>query len=101
MNPAKKKLIVIASVAVLLVAAGMLVLSRVPATVSAPLFVLVVIREVIIAPLPGGPIGYMGAARFGFWGSWPLLYIGNIVGTTLAFMLARKFGAPLFEEHVP
>jgi uncharacterized membrane protein YdjX (TVP38/TMEM64 family) len=100
MAPGKKKLIIAAGVIVLLVVAGMLVLSQVPATVSAPLFVLVVVLEVIIAPLPGGPIGYLGAARFGFWASWPLLYIGNIIGTTIAFLLARRFGAPLFEEHV-
>ena len=96
----KKKLIVAAGVVLLLVVAGMLVMSRIPTTVSAPLFVLVVVLEVIIAPLPGGPIGYMGAARFGFWTSWPLLWIGNVVGTTIAFLLARRFGAPLFEEHV-
>ena len=100
MAPGKKRLLLVAGVIVLLVVAGMLVLSRVPATVSAPLFVLVVILEVIIAPLPGGPIGYLGAARFGFWNAWPLLYIGNVIGTTIAFALARRFGAPLFEEHV-
>jgi uncharacterized membrane protein YdjX (TVP38/TMEM64 family) len=99
-RPDKKRLIVAAGVVVLLVVAGLLVMSRIPATVSAPLFVLVVVIEVIIAPLPGGPIGYMGAARFGFWTSWPLLWIGNIIGTTIGFLLARRFGAPLFEEHV-
>jgi len=101
MTPAnKKKLMVVAGVFVLLAVAGMLVLQRVPETVSAPLFVLVVVLEVIIAPLPGGPIGYMGAARYGFWTSWPLLWIGNVIGTTIAFFLARRFGAPIFEESV-
>jgi uncharacterized membrane protein YdjX (TVP38/TMEM64 family) len=100
MAPIKKKLIVAASIVVLLVVAGMLLLQRIPETVSAPLFVLVVVLEVIIAPLPGGPIGFMGAARYGFWASWPLLWIGNVVGTTIAFFLARRFGAPLFEESV-
>ena len=95
-----RKLIVVVGMLVLLVVAGLLVLSRVPQAVSAPLFVLVVILEVIIAPLPGGPIGYLGAARFGFWTAWPLLWIGNVIGTTVAFLLARRFGAPLFEEHV-
>jgi uncharacterized membrane protein YdjX (TVP38/TMEM64 family) len=96
----RRKLIVVAGVIVLLVVAGLLVLSRVPPTVSAPVFVLVVVLEVIIAPLPGGPIGYLGAARFGFWTSWPLLWIGNVIGTTIAFALARRLGAPIFEEHV-
>ncbi len=100
MTPVKKKLAIAAGVIVLLVAAGMLVLQRIPETVSAPLFVLVVVLEVIIAPLPGGPIGYLGAARYGFWASWPLLWIGNVVGTTIAFFLARRFGAPIFEQSV-
>jgi len=100
MEPVKKKLILAAGVVVLLVVTGMLVLQNVPETVSAPLFVLVVVLEVIIAPLPGGPIGYMGAARYGFWTAWPLLWIGNVVGTTIAFFLARRFGAPIFEESV-
>jgi len=101
MAPIKKKLIVAAGVVALLVVAGMLLLQRIPETVSAPLFVLVVVLEVIVAPLPGGPIGFMGAARYGFWTSWPLLWIGNVIGTTIAFLLARRFGAPLFEESVP
>ncbi len=100
MAPVKKKLLVAAGVVVLLVVAGMLVLQNIPETVSAPLFVLVVVLEVIIAPLPGGPIGYMGAARYGFWASWPLLWVGNVIGTTIAFFLARRFGAPIFEESV-
>jgi uncharacterized membrane protein YdjX (TVP38/TMEM64 family) len=97
---AKKKLVVAAGVVVLLVVAGMLVLQSVPETVSAPLFVLVVVLEVIIAPIPGGAVGYLGAARFGFWQAWPLLYIGNVIGTTIAFTLARRIGAPIFEESV-
>jgi uncharacterized membrane protein YdjX (TVP38/TMEM64 family) len=46
-------------------------------------------------------VGYLGAARFGFWQAWPLLYFGNIVGTTLVFYLARRWGTPLFEANVP
>ena len=67
---------------------------------SALLFVFVVIAEVVIAPIPGGAIGYMGAARFGFWLAWPLLYIGTAVGTTVVFMVARRIGAPLFQGSV-
>lgn len=89
-----------AAVVTLVVAAGLLLMRNVPESVSAPLFVLVVIIEVVIAPIPGGAIGYMGAARYGFWNAWPLLYIGNIIGTTLIFLLVRKLGTPLFEENV-
>jgi uncharacterized membrane protein YdjX (TVP38/TMEM64 family) len=101
MTKRTKKLVLVASVIVVLATAGALLLRQVPATVSAPLFVLVVVIEVVIAPIPGGAIGYMGAARFGFLNAWPLLYIGNVIGTTLVFFLARRLGTPLFEESVP
>jgi uncharacterized membrane protein YdjX (TVP38/TMEM64 family) len=100
MKPVKKKLLLLAAVILVLVVAGALLMKQVPATVSAPLFILVVIIEVVIAPIPGGAIGYMGAARFGFLQAWPLLYIGNVIGTTLVFFLARRVGTPLFEENV-
>ena len=100
MKPVTKKLLLLAAVIVVIVVAGALLMQQVPATVSAPLFILVVIIEVVIAPIPGGAIGYMGAARFGFLHAWPLLYIGNVIGTTLVFFLARRIGTPLFEENV-
>ena len=100
MTSGRKKLILVVSIILVLVVAGALLMRQIPATVSAPLFVLVVILEVIIAPIPGGAIGYLGAARYGFWQAWPLLYIGNVIGTTIAFLLARRFGAPIFEENV-
>ncbi|HET9440396.1 MAG TPA: VTT domain-containing protein [Longimicrobiales bacterium] len=100
MNDTRKRLIIAAAVLVVVFVAGMLVFRQIPETVSAPLFVLVVIVEVIVAPIPGGAIGYLGAARFGFWHAWPLLYIGNVIGTFVVFTLSRKYGAPLFEANV-
>jgi uncharacterized membrane protein YdjX (TVP38/TMEM64 family) len=100
MTPRKRKLVILAAVVVTLVIAGSLLFRQIPNTVSAPLFILMVIIEVVIAPIPGGAIGYMGAARFGFERAWPLLYIGNIIGTTLVFWLARRYGTPIFEENV-
>jgi uncharacterized membrane protein YdjX (TVP38/TMEM64 family) len=99
-KPGTRKLILLAAVVLIVVAAATLMMSRIPEEVSGPLFVLVVIVEVIVAPIPGGAIGYMGAARFGFWQAWPLLYIGNAIGTTIVFFLARRVGGPLFEENV-
>ena len=100
MTARTRRLIIAAAVVLLVIAAGTLVFRQIPATVSAPLFVLVVIIEVVIAPIPGGAVGYLGAARYGFWQAWPLLYIGNVIGTSLVFWLARRFGTPLFEENV-
>lgn len=85
---------------VVLTVAGTLLIRSVPENASALLFVLIVILEVMVAPIPGGAIAYIGAARFGFWQAWPLLYIGNVIGTTLVFLLARWLGAPMFREIV-
>lgn len=100
MNARTRKLVIIAAVLLVVVFAGTLLFRRIPDEVSAPLFLLVVIIEVIVAPIPGGAVGYLGAARFGFWQAWPLLYFGNVIGTIIVFFLARRYGAPLFEENV-
>ena len=100
MTPRTRKLALAGAILLVLIAGGSLLLQRIPAYASAPLFVLVIVIEVVIAPIPGGVIGYMGAARFGFLEAWPLLYAGNVIGTTLVFFLSRKLGAPLFEESV-
>ena len=100
MTPKRRKLIILGAVLLVVIAAGVLAMRRVPDTVSWPLFVLIVVVEVVIAPIPGGAIGYLGAARFGFWQAWPMLYIGNVIGTALVFWLARRYGTPLFEENV-
>lgn len=99
MTEGKKKLLIATAIVAVIFIAGMLLSQQIPETVSAPLFILVVIIEVIIAPIPGGAIGYLGAARFGFWEAWPLLYTGNMVGTAIVFLIARKYGTPLFEQN--
>jgi uncharacterized membrane protein YdjX (TVP38/TMEM64 family) len=96
----KRKLAMALAVILVVLASGTLLSQHIPDAVSEPLFLLVVILEVVVAPIPGGAIGYLGAARFGFWEAWPLLYLGNVIGTTLVFWLARRYGAPLFEAHV-
>lgn len=100
MNPRTQKLLLMAAVVVVIAIAGTLLFRQIPEEVSAPLFLLVVIIEVVVAPIPGGAVGYLGAARFGFWQAWPLLYAGNVIGTVLVFFLARRYGAPVFEQHV-
>lgn len=100
MSPRTQKLLLFAAVVLVIAIAGTLLFRQIPEEVSAPLFLLVVIIEVVVAPIPGGAVGYLGAARFGFWQAWPLLYAGNVIGTVLVFFLARRYGTPFFEEHV-
>ena len=63
------------------------------------LFFLVIVTEVIIAPIPGGVIAFVGSAQLGFWVAWPILYAGNVVGSNVLFLLARRFGRPFVERH--
>ncbi|HSK18378.1 MAG TPA: VTT domain-containing protein [Longimicrobiales bacterium] len=100
MSPRTQKLLLVLAVVLVVAVAGALMFRQLPEEVSAPLFLLVVVIEVVVAPIPGGAVGYLGAARFGFWQAWPLLYIGNVIGTVLVFFLARRYGAPVFEEQV-
>ena len=63
-------------------------------------FVLLVILEVVVAPIPGGVIAFLASAAWGFWQSWPLHYTGNVVGGLLVFWLARTLGKPFVDRHV-
>lgn len=62
----------------------------------APLvYVLIVIAQVIIAPIPAAPITIAGALLFGVGQGLALSFIGSIVGSVLVFALARRCGMPL------
>ena len=63
------------------------------------LFFLVILMEVIVAPIPGGVIAFVGSAQLGFWTAWPILYAGNVIGSNVLFNLARRFGRPWVERH--
>jgi uncharacterized membrane protein YdjX (TVP38/TMEM64 family) len=100
MTPKTRRLLIFAAGVIALAVAGALVFRKIPEEVSGPLFLLAIVVEVIVAPIPGGVIGYLGAARLGFLTAWPLLYLGNVIGTTILFLLVRRFGAPIFAENV-
>lgn len=71
---------------------------------SAPLakaaFVLLVVMEVVVAPIPGGVIAFLASAAWGFWQSWPLHYAGNVMGGLLVFWLSRTLGKPFVDRYV-
>lgn len=64
---------------------------------SAVIFVVLNIFEVIIAPVPGLILNVAGGWIFGpFWGSI-LVLIGNIIGASVCYYLARYIGSDYFE----
>lgn len=67
----------------------------------APLVMIgLITAEVVIAPLPGGwmaiATGYIFGSLFGFF----YAYIGNVLGATIAFELARALGQPFVRHFV-
>lgn len=70
-------------------------------TVARILFFLIIVTEVVLAPVPGGVIAFLAAAQYGVAWSWPIQYVGNVVGGTLVFFIARGLGARWAERNVP
>ena len=59
------------------------------------IYIGVIVLEVVIAPLPGIVFPLISGFLFGFWHGVLYSYIGNVLGSSLAFFLARSFGQPL------
>ena len=57
-----------------------------------------IVLEVVFAPLPGTFIIVAAGALFGVWLGALYSYIGNVLGSLLAFFLAQRFGRPLVEK---
>lgn len=90
---------VLAAVAVLLRLDPETVVSNASPAAKAT-FVLLVVMEVVVAPIPGGVIAFLASAAWGFWQSWPLHYVGNVVGGLLVFWLARTLGKPFVDRYL-
>jgi uncharacterized membrane protein YdjX (TVP38/TMEM64 family) len=56
--------------------------------------------EVVIAPIPGGFLPITVGAIFGLWPGVLYTWIGNVLGSLLAFALARYVGRPLITRFV-
>ncbi len=57
------------------------------------------IAEVILAPLPGGWLAIANGYIFGPWAGFLYSYIGNFIGSVIAFELARHIGQP-YARHM-
>jgi len=56
--------------------------------------------EILVAPIPGFILAIASGYAFGgFWGAI-YVYVGNLLGTSIAFFLSRRFGRPLIEHFV-
>lgn len=63
-------------------------------------FFVVQALQVIVAPVPGNVTALAGGALFGLWGGFLISTAGLVLGSVVAFGLARFFGRPLVERLV-
>jgi uncharacterized membrane protein YdjX (TVP38/TMEM64 family) len=63
-------------------------------------FFAVQVLQVILAPIPGNITALAGGAIFGLWEGFAISTAGLVVGSVLAFGLARYFGRPIVERLV-
>ncbi|MDI7259641.1 MAG: VTT domain-containing protein [Thermodesulfobacteriota bacterium] len=63
-------------------------------------YILIQILQVIIAPIPGGAIEFLGGYLFGVKAGFLYSMIGVVLGSWLAFILARAFEKVAVEKFV-
>jgi len=64
------------------------------------LFFAVQVAQVIVSPIPGSATTVVGGMMFGFWPAFALSTVAVLIGSLLAFGLARAFGRPLVSRMV-
>lgn len=70
--------------------------------VLAPFLVIIWrILAIIIPPLPGGVVSFALLPAFGWFWSFIFAAIGMLIGTSIAFYLARRFRLPLVKKFLP
>jgi len=63
-------------------------------------FVVIVVLEVVLAPIPALALYIAGGALFGAFFGGILTIIGNVIGAFIAFWLARRLGRKFVERKV-
>lgn len=67
---------------------------------AAVAFVVVQAAQVVVAPLPGQLLGFVGGLLFGVVVGTALSLLGATIGTYVAVRLARRYGRPAVERLV-
>lgn len=63
-------------------------------------YMLLVVAQIIIAFIPGGPVEILGGVLFGTAGGTVLCMIGFLLGTSAVYSLVKKVGKPLVSAFV-
>jgi uncharacterized membrane protein YdjX (TVP38/TMEM64 family) len=65
------------------------------------LYTLFYALQIVIAPIPGAPLAYTAGFLFGSAPAAIYSMTGILIGSAIAFLLARRFGLPLIEKIAP
>ncbi|MFH1500634.1 MAG: TVP38/TMEM64 family protein [archaeon] len=68
---------------------------------AAIIFVLLIVLEVIFAPIPPLILYLAGGVMFGALLGGILALIGNVMGASIAFYIARRYGREFVEKQTP
>jgi uncharacterized membrane protein YdjX (TVP38/TMEM64 family) len=66
-----------------------------------PIFVLIQVAQVVLAPIPGQLTGLLGGYLFGFWPGLALTMLGLAVGSGIAVAVGRLLGVAVVRRLVP
>ncbi|MDP2683685.1 MAG: VTT domain-containing protein [bacterium] len=68
---------------------------------AGPLVIIgIIILETVIAPIPGTIVPIVIGALYGIWPGLLYAWVGNIIGSIIAFWIARKLGRPVVKKIV-
>lgn len=69
--------------------------------VYGPLVIIgIIILETVIAPIPGTIVPIVIGALYGVWPGILYAWVGNIIGSIIAFWIARKLGRPVVKKII-
>jgi len=63
-------------------------------------FILIQAIQVVLAPIPGQLTGLVGGYLFGVWKGTFYSMIGEVIGTWLIVLIAKKYGEPIVRKIV-
>ncbi|ADQ66166.1 hypothetical protein C499_09759 [Halogeometricum borinquense DSM 11551] len=67
---------------------------------AAPGFIIVQTAQVVFAPIPGQTLGIVGGYLFGTVAGTAYSMLGVVIGSTVVFCLARRYGRPFVERVI-
>jgi uncharacterized membrane protein YdjX (TVP38/TMEM64 family) len=63
-------------------------------------FILIETLSIVLAPLTSTPLVPIASQTYGIWITFILFYIGNFIGSLIAFILAKTYGKKIVSNFI-